>query len=499
MNTSSMLFPSSSSRPPPPSAITPTARARHQKILRNVRWLIYLYLFLLLTEGALRKWIVPQLSNPLLIIRDPVVIAIYMMAISGRVFPRNGFVTWLWIISLCSLAVGILVLQPYFSPLTVALVTGYGFRSNFLHLPLIFILPAVFNLEDVKRIGWWTLLGMIPMGILMAFQFRAAPDDFINRVAGIGEGQQIQTSGGKIRPPGLFSFISGAISYLTATTAFLLHAILSRLQYSPWILAASGLCLITGLAVSGSRAAVLAVGLVVSTLSVILLLRPDALNKFGRNLLLVLVMAWAISHLPVLREGVEVLTQRFSEPGETEDSSIAGGLISRTFSGFTEPFYALDRIPTTGYGLGVGTNGAARFLVGRATFLLAENEWTRVLLESGPFFGLAFLLWRTVLAFRIGYLSLQAVVRGQILPIFLFGTGVFPLLNGSFGQPTSLGFAVVLNGLCLAALKVPDEVQSPAEQDHLTPPARLPRRSTYAARLHGAADENGQTNGVSDR
>jgi hypothetical protein len=103
------------------------------------------------------------------------------------------------------------------------------------------------------------------------------------------------------------------------------------------------------------------------------------------------------------------------------------------------------------------------------------------------------------LALRIGYLSLQAIVRGQILPVFLFGTGVFPLLNGSFGQPTSLGFAVVLNGLCLAALRVPEEVEAPAEPDPTPLPAALPRRSAYAARLHGAADQNGRTNGLSDR
>ena len=83
---------------------------------------------------------------------------------------------WLWLIAIPSVVAGALVLEPYFSPTVVAFVTAYGFRSDFLHLPLIFILPAVFNIEDVKRIGWWTLLGMIPMGILMAIQFRASPD-----------------------------------------------------------------------------------------------------------------------------------------------------------------------------------------------------------------------------------------------------------------------------------------------------------------------------------
>ena len=61
------------------------------------------------------------------------------------------------------------MLAPYVAMKTVLLITAYGVRSNFLHLPLIFIFPAVMNLEDVKRIGRWTVIGMIPMAILMAF------------------------------------------------------------------------------------------------------------------------------------------------------------------------------------------------------------------------------------------------------------------------------------------------------------------------------------------
>ena len=40
------------------------------KTIRNIRRLIWLYFWLLLIEGALRKWVAPSLSNPLLIIRE---------------------------------------------------------------------------------------------------------------------------------------------------------------------------------------------------------------------------------------------------------------------------------------------------------------------------------------------------------------------------------------------------------------------------------------------
>ena len=103
-----------------------------------------------------------------------------------------------------SWATGIIVLLPVYSIRTIILVTGYGVRSDFLHLPLIFIIPAVFNLDDVKRLGRWVVIGMIPTAVLMVIQFAPSPEAFINRAAGLGEAVQIQAGGGRIRPPGVF-------------------------------------------------------------------------------------------------------------------------------------------------------------------------------------------------------------------------------------------------------------------------------------------------------
>src|SRR5438445_11625082 len=174
--------------------------ADYSGTLRDIRRLIYLSLVLLIIEGALRKWIVPRFSNPLLLVRDPVVLAIYFLAWRARVFPRNTFISSLALIGVLSWIVSIFVLDPYVPMSRILLVTAYGFRSNFLHLPLIFIFAPVFDADDVRKIGWWILLGMIPMSLLMALQFHSAPDFFINRTVGLGEGEQITAGGGKIRP-----------------------------------------------------------------------------------------------------------------------------------------------------------------------------------------------------------------------------------------------------------------------------------------------------------
>jgi hypothetical protein len=451
--------------------------------IQNIRRLIWLYFWLLIFEGAFRKWILPQFSAPLLLVRDPVVLLIYLLAQRARVFPYNVYVISLAIIAVSSWATGIIVLLPYFPIQTIVLVTGYGLRSNFLHLPLIFVIPAVFDLEDVKRVGRWTIIGMIPMAVLMAFQFVASPESFINRAAGLGEGTQIQAGGGRIRPPAVFSFTSGAVYYASASAAFLLHAMLARVPYKAWLLYGAGAGLIVSLAVSGSRSAVLAVLVVVASLGVILLVRPALVNKFGRHLLVAAVVFWAVSYLPVFREGVGILSDRFTE--SAAEASVVGGLIGRTVGGFTEGLLVLNRVPLGGYGLGVGTSGGASFLTGEASFLLAENEWSRILLESGPILGLAFLIWRSALTFKLGYLAIRQIRAGNTLPIFLFSAGLFVVLQGPFGQPTSLGFAVVFAGLCLAARPLNLTTDSPNDASS-KPPPRPMRRSKYAERLHGS-------------
>lgn len=470
------------------------------KAVTLTRRLIYFYLILLIFEGALRKWLVPQWSNALLIVRDPVVVLIYLCAIRARAFRWNAYVISAGIIGVLAWLIGILVLLDYFPIKIVLLVTTFGFRCNFLHLPLIFIMPVVFNFDDVKRIGWWTILGIIPMSLLMAWQFHASPEAFVNRTAGLGgEGvTQIQTSGGKIRPPGTFSFISGAIFYVSAAAAFYLHALMSKIPYKNWLVYSAGAALLVSVGVSGSRGAVLSVGLVVASLAIMLLVRPDLVPKLGRNLLIAAVLLWMLSHVPIFREGVGILSERFTQSDDVEDRSVVGGLAERVFSGFVEGLAHLPQAPLAGWGLGVGTNGGSSFLMGHSAFLLSENEWTRIIFENGPVLGLAFLAWRVILTIHLFVLSFRSLKLGNTLPLFIFSAGAFAMLNAPLGQPTSAGFAVIFAGLCLAAMRM-DDREPENEQGTLraTPPHPV-GRSVFAARLHAPADDD-HPNGSVDR
>ena len=471
-----------------------------EKAKRYIRRLIWLYFWLLLIEGALRKWVLPDYSNPLLLVRDPVVIAIYLWAIPARVFPRNGWTIALVVIGFLSLLATFVQLWPYVSPRMIALVGGYGFRSNFFHLPLIFVMASVLRPEDVKRFGWWTLLILVPMSMLMAAQFGAAPDAFLNRTPG-GEGETMMAALGKVRTAGTFSFVVGVAAYLSLAAGYLVWGLLKPGLYKSWLLTVAGIALVVGIAVSGSRLTVGACAVVVASLVLVVILRRDVVNRFGHALIVILILGLVVSRLPVFHEGVNVLSARFTEVAAASEQSVARGLIARVFASFEDAFFVYGKAPFLGYGLGIGTNAGAKFLTGHSGFLLTEGEWSRIFLESGPVLGLAYVAWRFALVGRIGWLCMRSVRLGNLLPILLFSSSFLPMISGQFGQPTILGFAVFTTGLALAALNMKEVQPKPGASPPTRAKVAIPMRgrSAYAERLHGSEAGPPQSNGAADR
>ena len=180
--------------------------------LTVLRRMIWLYFILLIAEGALRKWALPSLSTPLLVIRDPLVLLIYVQALRSRRFPINGPVVayFLLVTSFILLALFQMIGGIGGGPVIAA----YGLRTNFLHLPLIFVIPQVFSHADVIKLGKWVLMLSVPMAGLMIWQYMSPPDSWIN-AATSADVQQITFALGKIRPAGTFSFATGAAHFLS--------------------------------------------------------------------------------------------------------------------------------------------------------------------------------------------------------------------------------------------------------------------------------------------
>lgn len=409
-----------------------------------IKHLIWSYFFLLIFEGALRKWVLPSASNALLLVRDPVVLAAYFLAWRSGLFPRNAFVSVGMALGVVSLVAGLLVDG------NTPAVALYGFRADFLQLPFIFLIYKIFDVRDVERVGYWTLLLSIGMAVLMIVQFGSAPGAWIN--VGANESfEQLPSALGHIRPAGTFSYVSGPSYFFPLVVVFLLaNSFFGR--YPTWLITAATLATLSATAVSGSRALVFAIGLVfLLGLGGCAVLRPTLALRWIAGAAVLAVAAFFLSQFGFFQQGVEVFSQRVT--GAAAAESDTGGIVGRIITSYTEPLSLIYDAPLWGSGLGVGTIAGSVLLGGEKQFLGGESEFSRVLWESGPLLGGAFVVYRLTLAAWMGTVAVRHTARHDPLSLLLFGSCFFLIISANIGQPTSLGFMVLLSGLCLSALR----------------------------------------------
>jgi hypothetical protein len=409
----------------------------------SLRLLIWLYFWLLLWEGAMRKWIFPSMSTPLLLVRDPVVVLIYLVALAKGVFPFNRYI--LLIVALAGLSFGASLLV--FDHLGIVL---YGLRTDFLHLPLIFLMPKVLNQEDVVRIGRWFLLLSLPMTFLVIWQFVSPQGNWVNAAAGGELGGQMIATGGRIRPAGIFSFVTGMVSFLGVVAAFLLGGSLDRDGVPNWLRTLPIPCLVFSLVLSGSRSALVGVTIIVVVAILICVRQFSRVRRVITPAVVSYLVFVTLCYLPLFREGLEVHEQRFRAGGGVER-----GIVGRYLGELGESIDTAVGTPLLGRGLGIGTNAGAALLTGSRSFLLGESEWSRVVAESGPIFGYAFILLRLLICWYMIRESWSALNRGQSTPLLLVAACGLDLVSGQFGQPATLGFVIFTSGLALAAIDLP--------------------------------------------
>lgn len=412
-----------------------------------VRISIWVYFWLIILEGPLRKWILPKLANELILVRDPVVLIIYALCLVKGRFKSNPTVIALLLIGLASIASGMLLGTGNL------FVTLYGFDSIVLHLPLIFVIGGCFDRSDVVKSGRAVLWLVFPMTILMIFQFKSSSTAFINAGPGGALGSQMQGALGKIRPPGLFTFITGAAQFIACATAFVVVGLLDKKLYNRALVFSCGVGLILCTVVSTSRLTLGGIGLVFLMIGVIGLYNKAVVRGVVGMLLPLGVAFFVATTLDVFHEGKYVFEARMEETGEANMglAQTASNWSERILGDFMAGIKAVKSAPLFGFGLGYGTNVGARILTGKVGFSADEREWGRVVLEIGPLLGIPYLLIRIGLVgmlFRKGATSAQA---GNFLPLMLLGSFGLPMINGQFGVASTVGFTVMGCGLCLAA------------------------------------------------
>ena len=336
-------------------------------------------------------------------------------------------------------------------------ITVYGLRTDFLQIPLIFLIPQIINRDDVIDMGRFFLWTILPVALLVVIQFRSPQGSFINKGA-------LNTWYGTVRPSGPFSFIAGLVSFFAQGASFLLFGAIQKGTYKNSLLIMVTPALLLATFVSGSRSCIVSTGIVVAVAVLCVVMR----GKGGQSMLIacgvLVVLAPLLSALPVFQDGAIQLAARFHDAAQNgEDTS---GFVARFLGTMTGPIENMGKTPIAGYGLGMGTNVAANLLTGKRGFIGAEDEWGRLIFESGPLLGSLLIIFRVALTLTVAQAAFKAFRNDNILPIMIYSACGLLVLNGQWGVPATLGFAIFGTGLTLAACEEPEEEYDDEDEEH---------------------------------
>ena len=419
---------------------------KRKKLIRRLLWL---YFLLVIFEGGIRKWVLPQLATPLLVIRDPICIA--AMFLGYKYLVKQA---WAWGFVMTGLLAIPLAVGAGHGSLPVAL---FGARILILHFPLIFLFPAVFDREDVWRFARATLWIAIPMTVLLALQFYLPATHLVNIGVG-GDGTSVfGGAAGRHRSSGTFSFTNGVVAFYSfagALYAGLLACGPRPLPKWTWI---SGACLVVALPLAISRGIAFQFALTGLFSLVAIGLSPKLLKTLVPAACGLVIIGAIVVQTPFVTPAIEAFQTRWESATRSEgDGAGVSGVLENRVLGYAilGAVELADTTPVLGHGIGMGTNVGAKMLTNKRGFLIAEGSLATTLGELGPALGLTLIGVRILLALTMLLGSLICLRRGNALPFILASVAMYAMAMGNSGQPTALGFIVLISGMLLASMKL---------------------------------------------
>ena len=342
---------------------------------------------LLVFEGALRKWAFPWAQAQIYLVKDVILLAVYLGFILDRrrSLPAPKGLDFIKIVLFLGFIWGCLeVLNPNSPSILVGVM---GVKSYFLYAPVAFVLPyAIKSREHLFVLIRRYIFMAIPVAVLGFIQILAGPASSLNvyvshsedtpaMLAYFGENALVRTSG-------TFSYISGYTAYLNFIALLAIGYNMAqgwRLKNNITPLLA--LTLVVGaMFTTGSRGTIytlLAVGPVILWLaSTSRILSPQIAMR-----LCILVPVIAILALNTSPQAVEAFMQRANSADSSEP-------LARLVQSPFETIGVLSEAPPWGMGIGI-TMPAASAIMGAEfpwwlpTELLTEAEMARVTVELG--------------------------------------------------------------------------------------------------------------------
>lgn len=413
---------------------------------------IWIYIFLLIFEGALRKWFLPSLATPLLLVRDPIAIWLTIVGLQ-KGWINSGYAKAMMVVASISF---ILTLAVGHHNLFVAL---FGWRIYFFHFPMIFVMGKVLTRADLLKIGQLILWISIPMTILIFIQFHSPQTAWVNMGIG-GEGTAGFTGAmGYMRPPGTFSFTSGYVMYQAVVGCYLLYYLLmnntlpKEYQFSKIVLIILAGCYLLSIPTSISRTHFFQTGVFLIFLFVAAMRKNKLKSKFLKFAVIAIIAGIILSLSGLGGTSMEAFTARFEGANKVEGG--VQGVIGDRYVGGLIGSLINFQIPIFGYGIGLGTNVGARIMGGNmySFGFNGENEWSRIIGECGMLLGLIIIGIRLFFSLDIWKRAYHLLVKKyDLLPWMLSAGMMLTIPQGQWAIPTNLGFCVLFGGLTLASI-----------------------------------------------
>lgn len=399
---------------------------------------IWLFFFLLIYEGAFRKWFLPSLSDLFLVIRDP--LAVYVVWVGCKCgLVRNRFVVASWWIGAIALVTTILFGHHNW------LIALYGVRLWAYYIPFIFAVPLFLSIHDILSICKCSLWLIIGMTLLMVLQYFTPQTSVFNLgVGGIGSAG-FSGVGNYFRPSGTFSFTNGITLFMVWATCccfavFFLNRKFGNGKFwtSPYLLGVVFICLVIAVPVSLSRAVVAEMVIIFLWAMGMAFLTSRYKKRFLRLMLVLLAFAPFLLTSERLQIAVDNMQTRFIMASQSEGNFVTGSIMERKILFLFADFTYVGEVPLLyGEGIGMSTNVAAVLLTGKKAFLTAEGGSD--VLENGYLMGIVMFLYKWLLLFYILYLCVK-VRKWSLLPL-LFAVSLFLIRPGTGQTPTDMGFS----------------------------------------------------------
>jgi hypothetical protein len=348
---------------------------------------IQLVFVLLVIEGALRKWVLPQASDLMYFLKDFVLIAAYT---NFLVSERRRLVFKLSVINtLVLLLAGWCIFQIFNPSLGSPLVGLFGLRGYLLYIPLMWIVPILFqSQESLHKFLRSHLLLTIPVGLLGIAQFFSPPSSPLN-IYTPGD-LAVATFGvaNIVRVTGTFSYISGYTIYLLICFGCLIPLLSNRQSYAWKLILIFELCLVSvNSLMTGARGLIIfEVLFLLGYLSIKVLTQPQTTLRLFKQFLPPTIIAITVATL-WFQPAIDAFWLRTTSNQD---------LSSRVVSTLAEPIQFSAYKELDGYGPGA-THQATPSLrrafdlpAGESIPTYYEGEVGRVALELGPFGSL---LW----------------------------------------------------------------------------------------------------------